>query len=106
MSADLRAKIERLEVKRDAITDGKINVVDLLDRGMKKLLMLDAIYEMGEIEKKREVINSIFPEKFSFSKFGDRTGRLNEAIRIIYTLDKDSGGNKKGQSGLNSALSC
>lgn len=75
-----------------------VNITDLLDKGVKNLLRLDVIYEMGDIEKKRKVISSIFPEKLSFSESGDRTGRVNEAVNLIYTLGKGFGKNKKGQS--------
>ncbi|HMI62005.1 MAG TPA: hypothetical protein VK518_13895 [Puia sp.] len=60
----------------------------LLDAGMDNLLKLDYIYQDGEIEKKREVIGSMYPEKLTFDGERLRTTRINEAARIIYTLDK------------------
>ena len=58
------------------------------------------------IEKKREVISSIYPEKLSFSETGARTPRINEAVRVIYMLDKAFSENKTGQNGNISTLSC
>mgnify|MGYP001545763256 CR=1 FL=1 len=36
----------------------------------------------------RQIIGSIFPEKLSFDKGKGRTGHVNEAVRLIYALDK------------------
>ncbi|ANI88267.1 hypothetical protein A9P82_02475 [Arachidicoccus ginsenosidimutans] len=98
MSDDLKDKIARLAAKLSAINENEKNISGLLDKGIRNLLKLEVIYEMGDMDKKRRVIGSIFPEKFSFSESGDRTGRLNEAIRLIYTLDKDFSKNKNGTS--------
>jgi site-specific DNA recombinase len=38
----------------------------LLDAGIDNLLKLDYIYQDGEIEKKREVMASMYPEKLTF----------------------------------------
>jgi len=57
-----------------------------IDRGIDNLLQLDTVYEKGDIEKKREVISSMYPEKLTFDGFSLRTTRINEAVRLIYTL--------------------
>jgi site-specific DNA recombinase len=61
---------------------------NLLDEAVNKLSHLDSLYEQGSIVQKREIISSIFPEKLTFDGFTYRTLRLNEAVRIIYSLDK------------------
>ena len=53
----------------------------------------------GGIEKKREVIGSMYPEKLTFDRERLRTTRIDEAARIIYALDKAFSKNEKGQSG-------
>ncbi len=105
MSADYKAKIQKLETKLSIISDECVNLSDLLDKGINNLLRLDYIYETGDIEKKRKVISSIYPEKLSFSENGVRTARLNEAVRLIYTLSKAFSENKTGQNGNYSTLS-
>jgi len=47
----------------------------------------------------------MFPEKMHFENNVLRTGRINEAVRLIYLLDKGFRGNKKGQNGDYSILS-
>lgn len=73
---------------------------------LNKVLKLDYVYETGDIEKKREVISSMYPEKLSFDGFSLRTTRINEAVRLIYLLDKDFGQNKNRTNESESHLSC
>jgi site-specific DNA recombinase len=64
------------------------------------------VYETGDIEKKREVISSMYPEKLSFNGFSLRTTRINEAVRLIYALDKDFTQNKSRTNEKKYHLSC
>ncbi|MGF7232470.1 zinc ribbon domain-containing protein [Arachidicoccus sp.] len=104
ISTDIKARLEKLEIKFSILKEDRTDIGSLLSAGISSLLKLDVIYEMGGIEKKREVINSIFPEKLSFTKYGDRTGRLNEAVRLIYTLDKGFRKEKSTRSGSKTTL--
>lgn len=106
MSEAYKSKIERLEARLTTFNQENIDIASLLDEGVNNLLKLDYIYENGDIEKKRQVISSIYPEKLSFSENGVRTSRINEAVRIIYSLDKDSSENKNRTNENNSHLSC
>ena len=81
------------------------DVPGLLDAGIENLLKLDYIYQDGGIEKKREVIGSMYPEKLTFDGMRLRTTRINEAVRIIYTLNKAFSENKNEQSRNIPALS-
>jgi hypothetical protein len=86
--------------------DNKISAgLSMLAAGIENLLKLECIYQNREIEKKREVIGSMYPGKLTFDKERLRTTCINEAARIIYTLDKAFSENEKGQSGNIPALS-
>jgi site-specific DNA recombinase len=63
-------------------------------------------YETADIEKKREIISSMFPEKMTFDGFAVRTNRINEAVRLIYSLDKGLSENKNRTNQKISSLSC
>jgi len=105
MKTEYTGKLEKLEARlaiRDHCQD---DIPGLLDVGINNLLKLDYIYGEGEIERKRIVISSMYPEKLTFDGDRLRTNRVNEAARIIYTLDQGLGQNKKGQSGNISTLS-
>ena len=62
------------------------------------LSSLDKLYENANNEIKREIIGSIYPEKLTFDGFHYRTGRLNEAVELIYSIGKSFSGNKNGQT--------
>lgn len=106
MKAEYTGKLEKLEAKLSACDDSHINIDNLLDRGLTNLLKLDYIYETGDIEKKREVIGSMYPEKLTFDGTLLRTTRINEAVRFIYMIDRELGQNKNRTNGKNSNLSC
>ena len=98
MKSKYTEQLDRLNV-RLAVREQDQDVPGLLDAGIDNLLKLDYIYQEGEIEKKREVIGSMYPEKLTFDGDRLRTSRINEAARIIYTLDKGLKENERGQSG-------
>ena len=56
------------------------------------------LYEKADNKGKREIIGSIYPEKLVFDGFQYRTARLNEAVELIYSLDKGFSQNKNGQT--------
>lgn len=104
MKSKYAEQLERLKARLAAREEDQ-DMPGLLDAGIDNLLKLDYIYQDGEIEKKREIIGSMYPEKLTFDGERLRTTRINEAARIIYTLDKAFSENEKGQSGNIPALS-
>jgi site-specific DNA recombinase len=99
MKTEYTGKLEKLEARLAIRDQGKEDVHGLLSAGIDNLLKLDYIYEDGGIERKRVVISSMYPEKLTFDGDRLRTNRINEAARIIYTLDKGLDKNERGQSG-------
>lgn len=69
MKTEYSNKLEILEAKLSTSNHDKININDLLDKGINNLLKFDCIYETGDIEKTREVISSMYPEKMTFDGF-------------------------------------
>ncbi len=106
MKAEYTTKLEKLEAKLSATNHDKLDFNGLLTKGVNNLLKLDYVYETGDIEKKREVISSMYPEKMTFDGFSVRTNRINEVARLIYSMDVGSIENKNRTSGNNSSLSC
>ncbi len=74
------------------------NIEPLLNKAIANLTSLDKLYENANNEAKREIIGSIYPEKLTFDGFHYRTARLNEAVRLIYSMGKDFSENKIGQT--------
>jgi site-specific DNA recombinase len=74
------------------------NIEPLLNKALTMLTCLDKLYENADNKGKREIIGLIYPEKLVFDGFQYRTARLNEAVRLIYSLDKGFSENKNGQT--------
>ena len=106
MKSDYSAKIEKLEAKLTASAHDKLDIKGLLEKGLNNLLKIDYTYENADVDKKRDIISSMFPEKMRFENNSLRTGRINEVVKYIYMAESDLGGNKKGQNGVDSILSC
>ncbi len=106
MKTEYSNKLEKMEAKLNASTNDKVDIKNLLDKGINNLLKLDYLYETADIEKKREIISSMFPEKLSFDGFAVRTIRINEGVRLIYSVGKGFSENKNRTNQNNSNLSC
>ncbi|WP_079469639.1 hypothetical protein [Chitinophaga ginsengisegetis] len=63
MKTEYSSKPEKPEAKLSRFDQDQVNISGLLGKGMNNLLKLDYAYETGDIEKKREVISSMPPEK-------------------------------------------
>ena len=60
---------------------------------------LDKSQMQGTIQKKRLTVGSTFPENLSFDIQKSRTSQINEAVRLIYAMDKSFREIKKPDSG-------
>jgi site-specific DNA recombinase len=98
-------KMVALESK---LFNAKRTVVDinkLLERAVCALENLNELFVDGDLKRKRQIVGSIFPEKLIFDGINYRTGRLNEAVRLIYSLDAGFSEKKNGQTGEKNGLS-
>jgi site-specific DNA recombinase len=105
MKSEHEERLNRLQVKMTALASQTENFDTLLNVGLDNLFRLNEIYHDGTIIEKRQVIGSVYPEKLSFDGDRLRTTRINEAVRVIYTLDKALEEKEKGQNGNISILS-
>ncbi len=105
MKSKYAEQLERLKARLAAREEDQ-DMPGLLDAGIDNLLKLDYIYQDGEIEKKREVIGSMYLEKLTFDGDRLRTTRIDEAARIIYSLGAALGGKENRTNGKISYLSC
>lgn len=108
MKTEAEKKILQLETDL-AETKSNFSTADNLDQLMKKAVtasvQLDTLYHDGDTRQKREVVGSIYPEKLCFDGFGYRTARVNEAVRLICSVDKGFGEIKNGKGSKNLHLS-
>ena len=105
MKAEYEERINRHQAKLTAVINQPDNLNTILNRGIDNIYRLSEIYETGTIMEKRQVIGLVYPEKLVFDGDQLRTTRINEAVRLIYTLDKELAENEKGQNGNKTILS-
>ena len=105
MKADYEERLNRHQAKLNALINQPDNFDTILKKGLDNLFHLSEIYENGTSEEKRKIVGSVYPEKLIFDGDRLRTTRINEAVRLIYTLDKELAEKEKGQSGENPTLS-
>lgn len=90
IKADCKVQIEKLEAKLTKGNDSKkIDLPKLLDQALSNLVDLAKVYTDGDIEVKRKIIGSIFPQKLQFSKNHYRTTRPNVLLCYIYQINNE-----------------
>lgn len=105
IKAESTQTINSLENRLYAIKEEpKIAIDALLDRALDVVCNIDKLYEEADVEGKRKIIGSIYPENLTYSDHIFRTGRMNEAFKLIYQIDSELGGGKKSTKPTKSAL--
>lgn len=94
-------KINVLEVKlaEAAATNSKAeNIEPLIRRAIGKLTQLDSIYSKSTSSEKRELIGSMYPQKFTFEELQHRTALTGELYSCIYLINSELDRKKDGQA--------
>lgn len=91
-------ELEELESKLNNLSDINSEINKLLRKNLKKLIGIDKQYERGDVEEKRTILSSMFPENLLFDGNLHRTHRLNSAIYLIYVKNNKLDNKKKGTS--------
>jgi site-specific DNA recombinase len=66
---------------------------------------VNELYENVDLEDKKKLLSSIFPEKLYFDGKKCRTPRMNEVLRLVLLTDEASKKKKTGQNTSKSTLS-
>jgi DNA invertase Pin-like site-specific DNA recombinase len=90
--------IVQLEDKLSKLALSQTNIESQIEQVTEVLSNLDVHYTQSNTLIKRELVGSIYPEKLQFDGNGFRTARVNEVVRIIYSLDAAFGAIKKEQA--------
>ena len=88
IKSECEKQITILEARLTNTTDEKEDIAPTLNKAVDNLSHLDEIYQTSNTIKKRQIVGSIFPEKLTFEGEIFRTARLNEAVKLIYSLDE------------------
>ncbi len=95
----------QLEARWSELASVQVDLQPMMDKAMRLLGALDEVYTAADTSNKRDIIGSMFPEKLVFTGEAYRTARINEAVRLIYSLGNSFGEIKKGQQIEKSMLS-
>src|SRR5690606_26455759 len=93
-----KGKSEVLERRLNDLAVVGTEIKDLVAAALKKVANIDRRYENGDIEEKRLIVSSLFPEFLEFDGTQHRTPRLNSAIALIYQNNSKLQGKKNGTS--------
>src|SRR5690606_2065485 len=93
-----KGKIEVLERRLNDLAVVGTEIKDLVASTLKKVANIDRRYENGDIEEKRLIVSSMFPDFLEFDGTRHRTPRLNSAIALIYQNNSKLQGKKNGTS--------
>ncbi len=78
------------------IINNRLNKQKIYKEGLKRLNKFDILFNTSDLERKRQLIGSMFPEKFQFEKNKVRTADINPILLKIASINKGFKGNKKG----------
>ncbi len=106
MKSTTAVKMDRLNSQLAKLNSEKIDIEQLLKLGIENLLKLDYAYDIADIDKKREIIAAVCPDKLEIENGSLRTVRVNEVVRFMWQKDNELQGNKKGQIKNKFDLSC
>ncbi|RWY55396.1 recombinase family protein [Mucilaginibacter gilvus] len=94
-------KINVLEAKlaeAAAVNSKAENIEPILRRAITNLTQLNRIYSKSTISEKRELIGSMYPQKFTFEELQHRTAFTSELYSFIYLINSKIAGKKEGQA--------
>ena len=88
---ECKTRLESLEeqLSKDGSDAKKINIEKSLDRALKYIENIPKMYSEGEINTRRGIIGSIFPEKLEFDGKTYRTARMNIIANYIFQINNE-----------------
>ncbi len=90
MKIECREKIEKLEEELTGqMAEQKgANIKNRLGQALEALTHLSILYKNGDVETKRSIIGSIYPEKLEFDGSTYRTQRINVVVNAVFLIGK------------------
>ncbi|WP_426589710.1 recombinase family protein [Mucilaginibacter sp. R-33] len=87
IKTECESKINALEAKISGLSIATRSINDDLNRAVSALSSINGLVSLEDGKLNRELIGSMFPEKFTFEKLIDRTARINEVADIIWQIN-------------------
>lgn len=83
----------------------KINIKPIVEKAFKLFSEIDKLYEKSNLEQKKLIIQSIFPQKIDYKSEIGRTQKSNFLASTIYLKNSELRPKKKGQNHSKMSLS-
>ncbi len=100
IKTEAEGKIAVLEAKIEELSNTSYMSIEavetILDDAIINLTRLETIFCTSGINKKRQILGSMYPEKFTFENLIGRTAKINETYVRIYQINSELGGKKNG----------
>ncbi len=101
IKSESERKIEILEAKLSEVIGSQnafIDIVPLVNTAINRLTLPDTIYCQSETYEKRELIGSMYPEKFTFEDLQHRTAKSGDLYSFIYLINSELEKKKEEQA--------
>lgn len=98
IKGDCERQVSIIEGKLVQFSGRNDGIGALLEKAMKTASRLTEIYESADIQGKRKLISSMYPENLIFDGTSHRTNRINEAIRVFNRVEAVFEEKNKGKS--------
>jgi site-specific DNA recombinase len=87
LKKDIEKSIRDWEKELAGLGSQDKGIDKLINEAMESALQIDHLYHEGTIEEKRNVIGSIFPERWVFDGLQHRITRINSIAELIFSVD-------------------
>lgn len=90
--SDCERNIEILEAKLSEIIQNQNSFLDIepiVNNAIDRLTKLDTIYSKSGNSEKRELIGSMYPQKFTFEDLQHRTAKTSDLYSFIYLINSE-----------------
>src|SRR5690606_22073465 len=109
LKKEYKQKIEKLEEqlsKNNTSDPSEQDIQRKLNKALDIVQNISSLYTNGDIEKKRTLIGSIFPEKLEFDGTQYRTARINSVFASIFHINNELHKNKNRKNDHFNHFSC
>jgi site-specific DNA recombinase len=95
IKSDYGTTLTKLKARFSGLNSDQDDIEKLLNQGIKNLYRLNSIYQNSKFVECRDLIGSIYPENLIYDGIGFRTTRINEAVQLMYLINRELDANKK-----------
>lgn len=104
VKTECESQIKVLEAQLGNLRTAPKGAENIIAQAVTALARIELLYHTRDMERKRQVVGSMFPLKMCFDGVKHRTARVNDGARIMYQINKDLQRKKKRAKDENSSL--